>query len=141
MPVFDFRLAGVTTMTADIHKYGFGAKVRSKGQLLLLILCDAASASEHTDVTMFIYVLASDSPAMLMYMYAYNVDYLYNTCTQSGVYGTWTPDCRCLTGCCRERVLCCTGTQTTESIKSSLTHSGLAVCLAHPAWPAPDQVV
>ena len=42
VPVFDFRLAGVTTMTADIHKYGFGAKVRSKGQLLLLILCDAA---------------------------------------------------------------------------------------------------
>lgn len=27
MPVFDFRVAGVTSMSADIHKYGLGAKV------------------------------------------------------------------------------------------------------------------
>ena len=27
VPVFDFRLAGVTSMSADIHKYGLGAKV------------------------------------------------------------------------------------------------------------------
>jgi hypothetical protein len=27
IPVFDFRLPGVTSMSADIHKYGFGAKV------------------------------------------------------------------------------------------------------------------
>ncbi|CAH1773626.1 unnamed protein product [Owenia fusiformis] len=26
VPVFDFRLPGVTSMSADIHKYGFGAK-------------------------------------------------------------------------------------------------------------------
>ena len=27
VPVFDFRLAGVTSMSADVHKYGLGAKV------------------------------------------------------------------------------------------------------------------
>lgn len=27
VPLFDFRLAGVTSMSADIHKYGLGAKV------------------------------------------------------------------------------------------------------------------
>ena len=27
VPVFDFRLPGVTSMSADIHKYGLGAKV------------------------------------------------------------------------------------------------------------------
>lgn len=28
VPVFDFRLPGVMSMSADIHKYGLGAKVR-----------------------------------------------------------------------------------------------------------------
>ena len=28
VPVFDFRLKGVTSMSADIHKYGLGMKVR-----------------------------------------------------------------------------------------------------------------
>ncbi len=28
MPAFDFRVPGVTSMSADIHKYGLGAKVR-----------------------------------------------------------------------------------------------------------------
>ena len=27
VPVFDFRLPGVTSMSADIHKYGLGIKV------------------------------------------------------------------------------------------------------------------
>lgn len=27
VPAFDFRLPGVTSMSADIHKYGLGAKV------------------------------------------------------------------------------------------------------------------
>ena len=27
VPVFDFRLPGVTSMSADIHKYGMGIKV------------------------------------------------------------------------------------------------------------------
>ena len=27
VPVFDFRLKGVTSMSADIHKYGLGMKV------------------------------------------------------------------------------------------------------------------
>ena len=27
VPVFDFRLCGVTSISADIHKYGLGAKV------------------------------------------------------------------------------------------------------------------
>lgn len=31
VPVFDFRLPGVTSITADIHKYGFGAKVCLQG--------------------------------------------------------------------------------------------------------------
>ena len=29
VPKFDFRVPGVTSITADIHKYGFGAKVRT----------------------------------------------------------------------------------------------------------------
>lgn len=29
IPEFDFRLKGVTSMTADIHKYGLGPKVWS----------------------------------------------------------------------------------------------------------------
>ena len=29
VPVFDFRLPGVTSMSADIHKYGLGTKVRT----------------------------------------------------------------------------------------------------------------
>ena len=29
VPKFDFRVPGVTSITADIHKYGFGAKVRN----------------------------------------------------------------------------------------------------------------
>ena len=29
VPVFDFRLPGVTSMSADIHKYGLGIKVQS----------------------------------------------------------------------------------------------------------------
>ena len=29
VPKFDFRVPGVTSITADIHKYGFGAKVNS----------------------------------------------------------------------------------------------------------------
>lgn len=37
VPVFDFRLPGVMTITADIHKYGFGAKVSV--DKLLLQLC------------------------------------------------------------------------------------------------------
>jgi glutamate/tyrosine decarboxylase-like PLP-dependent enzyme len=28
VPKFDFRLPGVTSMSADIHKYGYGAKVQ-----------------------------------------------------------------------------------------------------------------
>lgn len=32
VPVFDFRLPGVTSMSADIHKYGLGTKVTSSGQ-------------------------------------------------------------------------------------------------------------
>ena len=32
VPVFDFRLPGVTSMSADIHKYGLGTKVTSGGQ-------------------------------------------------------------------------------------------------------------
>ena len=29
VPVFDFRLKGVTSMSADIHKYGLGMKVHA----------------------------------------------------------------------------------------------------------------
>ena len=28
VPVFDFRCPGVTSMSADVHKYGYGVKVR-----------------------------------------------------------------------------------------------------------------
>ena len=31
VPKFDFRVKGVTSMTADIHKYGFASKVSSHG--------------------------------------------------------------------------------------------------------------
>lgn len=39
VPVFDFRLAGVTSMSADVHKYGLGAKVSLVTSLLFLLSC------------------------------------------------------------------------------------------------------
>ena len=39
VPVFDFRLAGVTSMSADVHKYGLGAKVSRVTSLLFLLSC------------------------------------------------------------------------------------------------------
>lgn len=41
IPVFDFRLPGVTTMSADLHKFGFAAKGASS------ILCRDAEVFEH----------------------------------------------------------------------------------------------
>ena len=34
VPVFDFRLPAVTSMSADIHKYGLGAKVPLDSQFM-----------------------------------------------------------------------------------------------------------
>ena len=38
VPVFDFRLPGVTSMSADIHKYGLGIKVYHKPSLAVFVL-------------------------------------------------------------------------------------------------------
>jgi len=42
VPDFDFRIAGVTSLSADLHKYGFAARGAS-----LLLVCDAALKRHH----------------------------------------------------------------------------------------------
>ena len=58
VPVFDFRLPGVTSMSADIHKYGLGIKVQSVTMTCMYVRTYVATVCEVLTGCICMYLLS-----------------------------------------------------------------------------------
>ena len=117
VPKFDFRVPGVTSMTADIHKYGFGTKVSVRMAKKVASSCRAKNAAwgvtNHGLVTTSLFFLKT-----------------LNQCAEISEV--------CVVD--RVPVWCCIAMQSTASTSISRTHCGLEAWWVHPAWRGQDPV-